>query len=305
MNYRSIADMTRDLSGFVGKLPTDIDVVVGVPRSGMLAASILALLLNRRLTDLEGLFEDRLISSGRRAVSRSDQTIKKILIVEDSVSVGESIKRVRQRIDEAKLPYDVEYLAVYVTPGHHDLVDYSVAEVGPPRVFEWNVMHHEYLGRACVDIDGVLCVDPTREQNDDGERYLDFLRTAAPLRLPSLEIGWLVTSRLEKYREPTEQWLRDHGVAYRELRMMPAATPAERFRIGHANFKAKTYMETDSLLFLESEPAQASEIARLSGKAVLCIETMRLADRDAPQPASYRARSLHHKVKRRLKKWLR
>ena len=27
-------------------------------------------------------------------------------------------------------------------------------------------------------------------------------------------LGWLVTSRLEKYRELTEEWLADYGIKY-------------------------------------------------------------------------------------------
>jgi uncharacterized HAD superfamily protein len=31
------------------------------------------------------------------------------------------------------------------------------------------------LKKACFDIDGVLCADPLPEQNDDGEKYINFL----------------------------------------------------------------------------------------------------------------------------------
>ncbi len=34
-----------------------------------------------------------------------------------------------------------------------------------PRIFEWNVLHHPgILKDACLDIDGVLCHDPSHEQ---------------------------------------------------------------------------------------------------------------------------------------------
>jgi len=42
-------------------------------------------------------------------------------------------------------------------------------------VFEWNALHHSNPERFCVDIDGVLCRDPTEAENDDGESYLEFL----------------------------------------------------------------------------------------------------------------------------------
>ena len=68
-------------------------------------------------------------------------------------------------------------------------------------MFEWNYLHHDgYSHLCCYDIDGVLCEDPTDEENDDGDRYKNFILNA-PLRFkPFAPIGFLVSSRLEKYR---------------------------------------------------------------------------------------------------------
>ena len=75
--------------------------------------------------------------------------------------------------------------------GHVDLYR-EVVEM--PRVFEWNLMHGTVLANSCMDIDGVLCLDPTDEENDDGERYLRFLSETPALLLPTAPVGWLVTS---------------------------------------------------------------------------------------------------------------
>ena len=53
-------------------------------------------------------------------------------------------------------------------------------------------MHHLWLASACVDIDGVLCIDPTAEENDDGPRYREFLSCAKPLYLPTVPVGALL-----------------------------------------------------------------------------------------------------------------
>lgn len=45
-------------------------------------------------------------------------------------------------------------------------------------------MNHGILKKACLDIDGVLCVDPTPEENDDGPRYREFLLTPNPYSFP-------------------------------------------------------------------------------------------------------------------------
>ena len=68
-----------------------------------------------------------------------------------------------------------------------------------PRMFEWNYMHHWALEYVCMDIDGVLCEDPSVYQNDDGKNYYDFLINAIPKIIPTQKVGKLVSCRLEKY----------------------------------------------------------------------------------------------------------
>ena len=46
------------------------------------------------------------------------------------------------------------------------------------------------------------------------------------------EINTIVTSRLEKYREPTEKWLKDHGVKYKQLIMLDLPSAEERRKQG-------------------------------------------------------------------------
>ena len=124
-------------------------------------------------------------------------------------------------------------------------------------------------------MDGVLCVDPDPEENDDGPKYLNFIKTAAPLYIPSYKIRAIVTSRLVKYRAATEAWLRENGGQYAALVMLDLPTAEERRSQNcHATFKADAYKKrTETTLFVESEERQAKEIAFLTGKKVLCLAT--------------------------------
>ena len=125
-----------------------------------------------------------------------------------------------------------------------------------------------------MDIDGVLCQDPSVEQNDDGPKYRDFLRTARSLWQPSATIGMLVTSRLEKYRDLTEIWLAKQGIKYQCLVMMQYSTMVERQKAkAYGTFKAEVYAHSDNILFIESSDEIAKEIAKKSGKPALCIES--------------------------------
>ncbi|MFD2137622.1 hypothetical protein ACFSLT_24910 [Novosphingobium resinovorum] len=133
----------------------------------------------------------------------------------------------------AHLDCRITFAAVYGVPGKSGGADFVFETVPEPRVFEWNVLHHPIVSRSCFDIDGVLCVDPTERENDDGARYLNFLASAVPLHRPRREIAMLVTSRLEKYRAPTEDWLDRHGVRYGQLRMLDLPDAAARRACGH------------------------------------------------------------------------
>ena len=278
MNYRSIASFNQRIIQWMGDLPRDITVVVGIPRSGLLAANLLALHRNLPLTDVDRFIEGKLIQTGERyggsSIDSLLSTRQTALVLDDSIASGTQMNLIKAKINAAWLPHTVYYGAVYALSGSKQFVDFFAEIIPIPRVFEWNVMHHDALQNFCLDIDGVLCVDPTKEENDDGKNYENFLRNAAPLIIPTKPINALVTCRLEKYRALTEAWLAKHGVQYDELHMLNLPTKAARVAANaHAKYKAGIYKDLRAPLFIESSLTQAVDIARFSGKAVLCIET--------------------------------
>lgn len=278
MNYKSLADLNDAIITNLHRLPPDIDLVVGIPRSGLLAANLLSLVSNIPLTDLDSFLEGRIYSSGttkRTGYLHQDlASMRRVLILDDSISSGKAMREARKKVADAGLQAEIIFAAVYGIEASHPDADFVLEKVTLPRIFQWNFMHHIMLEQACVDIDGVLCLDPTEQENDDGEAYRRFLSEAVPLHTTSRKIGWLVTSRLEKYRALTEAWLKSRGIEYGELIMLDLPNADERRRQGaHGSFKAEFYRKADSTLFIESEERQAEVIARLSGKPVLCIET--------------------------------
>jgi uncharacterized HAD superfamily protein len=313
MNFRSVQDLNEAIVRGLSKVPRDVDLVVGIPRSGLLAASLLALHRNVPLTDLDGFLEGRVIPSGPRLDRRGDGTgrarMKHALVLDDSVLGGATMQSARARIRQAGPECRVSFGAVYVSPPGRDDVDLYFEEIVGPRVFEWNLMHGGMIGHSCVDVDGVLCADPTDRQNDDGPRYRDFVANAEPLLLPTAPVGWLVTCRLEKYRDLTVQWLGRHGVRYGALYMMDYPTKAARLAAGtHASFKAAMYKATGALLFIESSLRQAVGIASAAGKPVLCMETMEMVYPSLAAQAPVLARkapSLARTWARRIKQGLR
>ena len=258
MNYKSFSDLSIDLAASVHKIPREVELIVGVPRSGLMAASILALNLNLRFCDVDSFIRNEKIKTGntRLATGRNINRAQEadcILVVDDSISSGNSLEEVRAIIGASGFDGTVIYMAVYVTRESKNKIDIYSDIVPLPRFFQWNLIHREMLSLCCFDIDGVLCVDPTLEENDDGEKYKSFILNAKQIIRPSYKIGHLVTSRLEKYRPETEKWLNDNGIKFGTLHMLDLPSAAERRRLSaHGLFKSEIYKNLpETILFVE------------------------------------------------------
>jgi uncharacterized HAD superfamily protein len=273
LNYKTYAELFIDIKKNIHKLPQDIGLVVGVPRSGMIPAYMIGFVLNTTVCSLDEFLNGIEPSHGERPLQKNNENI---LIIDDSLWGGASNKKVKDKICSLNLiNKKIFYAAVYVVPESKHLVDFALNILPGPRIFQWNYMNHEYIEQSCFDIDGVLCVDPTEEENDDGDKYRAFLRNAKPLYIPYYKIGALVTSRLEKYRKETMDWLNTHNVDYGKLYMLDLPNKEERIRLNmHAKFKAEIYKKLNNMiLFYESDKKQAIEIAELTGKTVFSVET--------------------------------
>lgn len=297
MHYRSIADMNDAIVRNIHRLPKDIDLVVGIPRSGLLAANLFCLVTNIPLTDLDSFLEGRIFSSGnsskrRSALDMNLTQMRRILVLDDSIRSGKAMRAARKRMNDAGLTSSkIIFSAIFGTQKEHPETDFVFEVVPDPRVFQWNLMHHIILKNSCVDIDGVLCIDPTKDENDDGTSYQKFLAEALTLHVPTQRIGTLVTSRLEKYRAQTEDWLSRNNIQYEKLIMLDLPSKAERQRLGvHGTFKGEIYKSSDARLFIESEPAQAEKIAEISGKPVFCVETQQMISPDNLSAAALQQR---------------
>lgn len=267
MNFITYAQLVKDIADW--QLPREYNVIAAIPRSGIIPAALLALQRNIRFTTTQLHSEGKLIRGGFRDQSNAPQCV---LVLDDSLLSGRSIKEARTLLGTG-----VKYAAVYVKPGQEGLVDHYCKTLAMPRMFEWNWLHHYWLQHSCMDIDGVLCEDPLPTDNDDGPRYLQHLRNARPRFIPTVHVDTLVTSRLEGYRRETEIWLAKHKVIYKKLIMHPAKSKAERQRLNnHGVLKARAYRSKEYKLFVESSERQSIEINKITGKPVLCTDTMRM-----------------------------
>lgn len=273
LNVRSVADMARTIAENLHRIDRSAyDCVVGIPRSGMIPASIIATQLQMPLADVAGFAVGIVHGRGGKSLKPG----ARVLLVDDSVNEGRAMSRAAALLPNAK----VTRLCVYAPYKPEGLahVDIALEECPGPRIFAWNLWKHRRLPRWGFDMDGVFCRDPLKGENDDGERYLKFLASAEPAFLPSRPIGHIVTARLEKYRGETEAWLGRHGVQFEALHMMPYESKAERMAAGNrGGWKAEQVKRLGVEMFIESCPKQAGIIAREAGVPVWCTRTQELA----------------------------
>jgi hypothetical protein len=249
------------------------DIVVGVPRSGMLPAAQIALALGLPLADLHS------FCNGAVWVRHGHQVpaLKKcrVLLIDDASAFGKTMKTSVASIENAYIPHhEIFTCAAYVTPQSASSFNLAFEECPKPRLFEWNWWRNGWLKHCCVDIDGVVCVDPTRAQRRDPEQYAKFLSEAAPLFPTAKPVHAFVTGRGEAHRQATGDRLARHGCEYRALKMREDAGP--RTAEAHGERKAEFYRKSPAALFIESSDRQAEAIARLSGKDALCITTRKV-----------------------------
>lgn len=280
MHFVSLVDFYADVVAWERSLP-EFDAVVGIPRSGLYPASYIALRRNIRLIDLADLLANPDTAMSKAVVRESNPLFQKpcgnrVLVVDDSASDDcVTTKRIRKQL-QGQTALEIQYGVVYRSSARSH-IDYYHREVPLPRLFEWNWFRNWRIAGSLLDMDGVLCEDwPNRPERDVDPQFQDHLANVRPLYIPQVPCRAVVTSRIERYRKQTEAWLSRHNVPYEQLIMHPAATPEERQAAGdHAARKAAAYIVSPAApLFIESCVKQAQEIAAISKRPVLCIDTM-------------------------------
>lgn len=300
MKYVSISDLNDYIIRNLHKFPHDIDLVVGIPRSGMLPANLLALYLNKPYTDIDSFIEGRIIGTGYRGRFIDKGPVHKVLVIDDSIGSGRAMRLAQEKLVPIKDNYELKYAAIIASPEGKAYVDYYCVVIAFPRVFQWNLFHHPiYVPNSCFDIDGVLCEDPPID--DDGPIYLNYIKNAIPKYIPTVEINTLVTCRLEKYREATEEWLRKNHVKYKHLIMLDMASREDRLAWGkHGEYKGKVFANSPTEFFVESSFSQAKIIVKISKKTVFCTENFQMLtyQKEVGSLAYFLFR-----VKRKLRTW--
>lgn len=276
--YITTAQLIRDCKNLL--LPQlaglKLKGVVGIPRSGMLPASMIAMWLNIPIYFLDP--QNNLLPmsgatkfGGQRMLDYKGSN-GNLLVVDDTVYAGTAMNNIKSRLVE-----DAYFCSVYCRPASKFKPDFYARELSPPHLLEWNLFNCTYIEGALLDFDGIFCPNVPHDACQDEEKYIDYIKNVKPFphRIPKTRCKGIVTARLEKYRDITEWWLQKHGINYGFLKMYPTEDKAKRDK-NHveevSTFKANVFLESDAKFFIESEISEAVRIRKKSNKLVICPE---------------------------------
>jgi len=270
ITFQQLTDWTIE---WTKRLPQNYDVIVGIPRSGLIVASIIACRLGKPLTT-----PDKMLNA-EYWLPTKDQTIKigevrNVLLVDDATGRGETMQTFYWQLKNVfGDSLNITRASLLVEKRATDKVDLYYKVLTKGAFFEWNLVHCERrpLG---VDIDGVLCEEPPPEVDADERKYVNFISNARPYIIPQYTIEVIVTNRLERYREITEEWLKRHNVKYKNLIMLDL--PSKRFRTQKIMIqnKVNAIRQFDLYWFWESNWTEAQAIYKACRIPVLCIDKM-------------------------------
>jgi len=282
--YKTTSDLIEATKKIVPQLPHDIMAVAGVPRSGMIPASVLSTWLHIPLFEINpttGLVQ---LGHGSRGKHFKVRNNGRVLVVDDTIYRGGAMAQARQLTKS-----EVIYAATYVRPGKQHLVDVFGEILPSPHLLEWNLLNNGVLtgnvqnkalqGGWAIDFDGVLCHDCPRghDGNDTAEgdeRYRQWILSAKPKLLSRMiSIPMIVTARPERFRADTMNWLTRWGVNVRSLVMHPAESFRERNSSDIPGWKAGVLESSNVCGYIESHDLPAQRIHSMWGKPVISLES--------------------------------
>lgn len=277
--FISLGQLGNDARRLASMIPSDAKGIIGIARSGLTPATMIAQMLHLPLKVLRQHLHGKDYSiedagSGWRLTGNTGGRGPWV-IVDDTVMSGNSFRYSMPAVAHLG---EVITAAVYVNPHARIKPDLIAVDLPWPHLLEWNMFNSVMTPSMAVDFDGILCHDCPGGSDDDGPRYLEFLRNTKPLYpVRKIHIPLIVTARLEKYRGETVDWLSKHGMAANRIVMGPWKNLAERSFEKVCQHKARHFVEfarqrhpVKPPMFVESCPHQARRIADISGGLVVC-----------------------------------
>ena len=198
--------MSNIIRNKIHKVPDDVLLIVGIPRSGMLAALMIAEAINLPSVDIDKFLksDNNIVTlSGYRKNLMNLNNRNAVMIVDDTVNSGLSLNNVKKQVIDSNKnnTCKIYYCCVYAEGEHaKEMVDVYFCDNYIPNeknyLYEWNIFHHypDHSMTMMFDLDGVFCVNPPDDHNT--ELYENYIKDPIPLIIPTTKLGAICTYRL-------------------------------------------------------------------------------------------------------------
>ena len=267
--YITIEEAFLWTNHWMKKIPScDFDCIVGIPRSGLVIANIMAVRFAKPLTTPENFKRNEFWVS--KVMPKKDR-YQNILLVDDSIYEGDDLREVVADLKAYDPSLNIITAVLAATEENKHMVDYFYKTIPLPRIFDWDLMHRRMGGVVASDLDGVLCEDCDAKVDNDEERYVHWLKTASAYLIPSYELDYVITNRLEKYREITEAWLKEKGVRYKKLIMWDISCKSHRDK-RYVKHKEKVLLSLKPNFYIESDLKQSKYLFGATRIPILCTD---------------------------------
>ena len=271
LNFVTVDELVVWTSEWLKSFQDNYDIIIGVPRSGLLVANIIALKLGKPLTTPD-LFIKNICWKSKLIPEKEEYT--NILLVDDSITSGKSMEESLNLLNHNLKNIIITKAALIATNESKSFVDLYYKVIPHPRAFEWNLLHAS-KGNLASDMDGVICENCPSGIDGNEELYVEWIKNAKPYLIPTFEIDVIVSNRLEKYRSDTEKWLAKYGVRYKELVLWDIQSKQER-NGKHAQRKIEVILEYKPDFVWESSFHEAKQIYETTKIPTLCVDEMLL-----------------------------
>ena len=255
-------------SDWASELPGSYDLVIGIPRSGLLVANIIAIKMGKPLSTPELFLRGECWMGGN---IKPPANFGKILLVDDSVSSGESMRKAAAAIRSRAPGAQLTRAALIVGENSAESADLSFKTIAAPRLFEWNMLHTK-RGVLVCDLDGVICENCPPGCDADEAAYTAWIKAARPYLIPAFKVDYILSARLERYRPETEAWLAAHGVDYGELLLWDVKEKKDRNGF-YSKYKIAALVKIKPDMVWESNSGQARDIWDATRIPTLCTDT--------------------------------
>jgi uncharacterized HAD superfamily protein len=266
-DFITLKEQIESTYRLVNMLPRDVDCVVGIPRAGLITATIVATRLGKKLTTPELFMQGRTLKDEPIVLEKN-----KVLLIDDGAGRGVTMKKAKDKLQNFNPRLDIVCGVSHVYPKAASIVTAGTNLIR--EVWLESELNENPDSGVGSDLDGVLCFDFAEGTLPSVEAYQNLEAKFIPLYV----LDFIATGRHERFRKVTEEWLAKQGIKYKQLIMRTEAEGNDNIMV-----KIKAIESIRPRVYFESHTVEAERIYKETLCPVLCFQTMTLYRLEKPE----------------------